>query len=66
MIVQGILQILVGVFGVVAGCIAFGDIGIACLISGILGIISGICTFITSKRIHKLERELRYGNSKNI
>lgn len=66
MIVQGAFQILIGVFGVVAGCIAFGDIGIACLIGGILGIISGICTFITSKRIHKLERELRYGNSKNI
>lgn len=60
MIVQGIFQIVIGVFGIIAGCIAFGDIGIACMIGGVLGIISGICTFITSRRIHKLEKELWY------
>lgn len=60
MIVQGIFQIVIGVFGIIAGCIAFGDIGIACMIGGALGIISGICTFITSRRIHKLEKELWY------
>lgn len=38
----GVLLLIVGVFGILAGTVAFGDIGIACFIGGLAALLSGI------------------------
>lgn len=52
----GILLILVGAFGIFASTLAFGDIGIACLIGGLTALLSGIGFIRVSSRIKKLDR----------
>lgn len=50
----GFLLLLVGVFGLVAGSMAFGDIGIACIIGGLAALLSGIGFLMAAKKIKKL------------
>lgn len=50
-----ILLVLLGICGIVASTIAFGDIGIACLIGGVGALLSGIAFWITAGRLKKLE-----------
>ncbi len=38
----GILLILVGLLGILMGCMMFGDIGLACLVGAITALLSGI------------------------
>ena len=38
----GIILIVVGIVGVILGCMMFGDIGIAALIGAVTAILSGI------------------------
>ena len=47
----GILLILVGLFGLVSGTVAFGDIGIACAIGGITALLSGIGFISISRKL---------------
>ncbi len=51
----GILLIILGAFGLMAGTMAFGDIGIACGLAGASALLSGIGFLIGAKRIKKLE-----------
>ena len=55
MIIIGIILILVGLFGLAAGVVAFGDIGLACTIGGITAFFSGIAIVIASNKIKKLQ-----------
>lgn len=52
----GILLIIVGVCGMAAGSVAFGDIGIACMLAGITALLSGIGFLVAKGRIKKLEK----------
>ena len=55
MTVIGILLILLGAFGLLAGTMAFGDIGIACGLAGATALLSGIGLIIAARRMKKLE-----------
>ncbi len=54
--VISILLILLGIIGIAAGSVAFGDIGIACMIGGAGALLSGIGFWIAAGRLKKLER----------
>lgn len=40
--ILGSLLILVGLLGIAAGAFMFGDIGVAAMIAGVVGLLSGI------------------------
>lgn len=50
----GILLLLTGVAGIGAGMVAFGDIGISCLIAGIGALLSGFGLLLANGKIKKL------------
>lgn len=52
--VIAILLILVGVLGLACGMVAYGDIGIACMIGGAAALLSGIGFWIVSGKLKKL------------
>lgn len=53
--ILGIILVLVGLLGIAAGCVAFGDIGLACLIGGITAFLSGIAHIGASNRMKKMQ-----------
>ena len=53
--VIGIILILLGIFGILAGFAAFGDIGVACGIAGFTALLSGINAIITSRKIKSVD-----------
>lgn len=53
----GILLLLTGAAGIGSGMIAFGDIGIACLIGGFSALFSGIGLLVANGKIKKLSQK---------
>ena len=53
--VIGIILILIGLFGILAGFAAFGDIGIACGLAGFTALLSGINSIIISRKIKSVD-----------
>ena len=51
--VIGIILIIWGVLGIVMGMMMFGDIGIACIVGAVSGILSGIGLLLASRKINK-------------
>lgn len=49
--VIGIIEIVLGVLGMLMGLMMFGDIGIACIVGALAALLSGIGFIITSKKI---------------
>ncbi|MCD8149508.1 MAG: hypothetical protein LUE92_08090 [Clostridiales bacterium] len=49
----GILLIIVGIIGIAMGCVMFGDIGIACIIGALSGLLSGIGFLAAARRLRK-------------
>ena len=49
--VIGILEIILGIIGILMGFMMFGDIGIACIVGALAAFLSGIGFLIASKRI---------------
>ncbi len=47
--VIGILLIVWGVLGILMGMMMFGDIGIACIVGAVSGLLSGVGFLIASK-----------------
>lgn len=47
----GIIEIVLGVLGILMGLMMFGDIGIACIVGALAALLSGIGFIITSKKI---------------
>lgn len=45
----GVLLVIVGIIGIGMGCVMFGDIGIACIVGALSGLLSGI-GFLTAAR----------------
>lgn len=50
----GVLLIIVGVVGIAMGCVMFGDIGIACIIGALSGLLSGVGFLIVGRRLKKM------------
>ena len=48
-----VLLIIVGLAGIGIGFVAFGDIGIAALIGGLSGLLSGIGIFLVARRFDR-------------
>lgn len=55
MAVIGILEIILGVIGIIFGMMMFGDIGIACIIGAIGALLSGFGFLTANKKIRKLQ-----------
>ena len=55
----GILLILVGIGGLGAGSVAFGDIGIACMIGGASAFLSGIGFIVANGKIKRIMRDMK-------
>ena len=53
MVFIGIILILIGVVGFAMGAMAFGDIGIACMIGAAAAFFSGISFLIAAKKLKK-------------
>lgn len=53
MVFIGIILILIGVVGFAMGAMAFGDIGIACMIGAAAAFFSGIGFLIAAKKLKK-------------
>ena len=51
----GIILLLIGIAGIGAGTVAFGDIGIACMIAGAGALFSGIGFILVARNIKKLK-----------
>lgn len=49
--VIGIIEIVLGVIGILLGLMMYGDIGIACIVGALAALLSGIGFIITSKKI---------------
>ena len=49
--VIGILLIVLGIVGILMGCVMFGDIGIACLVGAFAALLSGIGFLKAAKRL---------------
>ena len=49
--VIGILEIILGIIGILMGFMMFGDIGIACIAGALAAFLSGIGFLIAAKRI---------------
>lgn len=49
--VIGILEIILGIIGILMGFMMFGDIGIACIVGALAALLSGIGFLIAAKRI---------------
>lgn len=49
--VIGILEIILGIIGILMGFMMFGDIGIACIVGALAAFLSGIGFLIAAKRI---------------
>lgn len=45
----GILEIILGVIGILMGFMMFGDIGVACIVGALAALLSGIGFIIASK-----------------
>lgn len=61
MTVIGILLIANGIGGIACGSVAYGDIGIACLLAGSGALLSGIGCLLAARRIKKLEKAQKNG-----
>ncbi|MBQ0143196.1 MAG: hypothetical protein KBT06_10470 [Prevotellaceae bacterium] len=55
--VIGILEIIIGIIGIIFGLMMFGDIGIACLVGAIGTLLSGIAFVSVSKAIKNINKE---------
>jgi len=53
----GILLIIVGGFGLVGSTIAFGDIGLAMGIAGVIGVLAGIGFLIAAEPVNAWKKE---------
>lgn len=49
--VIGILEIILGIIGILMGFMMFGDIGIACIVGALAAFLSGIGFLIAAKRV---------------
>ena len=49
--VIGILEIILGIIGILMGLMMFGDIGIACIVGALAALLSGIGFLIVAKNI---------------
>ena len=49
--VIGILDIILGIIGILMGFMMFGDIGIACIVGALAALLSGIGFLIAAKRV---------------
>lgn len=49
--VIGILEIILGIIGILMGFMMFGDIGIACIVGALAALLSGIGFLIAAKRV---------------
>ena len=47
----GILEIILGVLGIIMGMMMFGDIGIACIVGALAALLSGIGFILASKKV---------------
>lgn len=47
----GILLILLGIVGIIMGAMMFGDIGIACIVGALSGLLSGFGFLSADKRM---------------
>ncbi|MFL0197409.1 hypothetical protein ACJDU8_17840 [Clostridium sp. WILCCON 0269] len=52
--VIGIILIIVGIAGIIVGCVVRGNIGIADIIGALAGLISGIGFILADKKIELL------------
>lgn len=50
----GILLILLGIVGVIMGAMMFGDIGIACIVGALSGLLSGFGFLSADKRLKNM------------
>ncbi|APM37424.1 hypothetical protein [Clostridium kluyveri] len=50
----GIILIIVGIAGIIVGCVVRGNIGIAAIIGALAGLISGIGFILADKKIELL------------
>ncbi|EDK34905.1 hypothetical protein [Clostridium kluyveri] len=50
----GIILIIVGIAGIIVGCVVRGNIGIATIIGALAGLISGIGFILVDKKIELL------------
>lgn len=48
--VIGILEIVLGVIGVIMGMMMFGDIGIACIVGALAALLSGVGFILVGKK----------------
>ena len=46
-----ILEIILGIIGILMGFMMFGDIGIACIVGALAALLSGIGFLIAAKRV---------------
>lgn len=58
MVAIGVLLIIAGAFGIMSGPMAFGDIGIAIFLGGIVGLLAGIGFLVLNNRLKTIERRL--------
>lgn len=63
--VLGIILVVVGLIGLAAGTVAFGDIGLACSIGGIAALLSGIAHMTTVNKLKKMQSTID-SQAKNI
>lgn len=49
--VIGILEIILGVLGIIMGLMMFGDIGVACIVGALSALLSGIGFLIGAKKL---------------
>ena len=50
----GVLLILLGIVGVIMGAMMFGDIGIACIVGALSGLLSGFGFLSADKRLKNM------------
>lgn len=53
----GILTLLTGAAGIVLGGMMFGDIGLAAIIAGCVGLFSGLGLLVAAGKIKKLNKQ---------
>lgn len=56
MIAIGVLEIVLGAFGIIIGLNMVGDIGVSCLVGSLAALLAGIGFLVASSRVKKLEK----------
>ena len=56
--VFGIISVILGICGIGAGMMMFGDIGIACIVGGLAALLAGIALVKGAKKIKQLEEKV--------